>query len=336
MTTKRAILLEALDAWHAEGALDEHAWKFLSSRYRSGPPEPDLDAPLVAPRGAPDANAPPTTRTQGPQRSFAADAMQFVGGLLVGAALVALVIFLDVSDDAKPWAFLGLGLVLLAPAAAALYRGAPIGLVEAGLAGGLVPLVVGAGAAPDQYDIIVPALVALIAVGVTLLRRGEGASTLVAMGVYSFATARATILQDGLFGGGGDPTLRWTWLLALLAYMGLLLVWRHRLWALISLAIVVGPIALAFASILDLSHMSSTNAELVMGAFLGGLLVPGIALGSRGLVAGAAAGLTIDAIAFASTIGGPGTAVILLLALGGLLVWQAEVVRRYFKREQAP
>ncbi|HUR68398.1 MAG TPA: hypothetical protein VM370_04070 [Candidatus Thermoplasmatota archaeon] len=327
MTSKRAILLEALDAWHAEGALDEDAWKFLRSRYQGAAPDPDLDGELAG-----GASAAPTTTARAPRRSFAADAMQFVGGLLVGAALVALTIYLDVGSAAQPYYLLALGVVLLGPAIFGALRHAPSGLVEAGLAGGLVPLAVAAGIAASQRDLLVPALVTAAALGITLLRRAEGASTLVAGAVYALGTASATLLQEGLFGGTQDPGARWAWLALLLVYVGILLVWRHKLWATIGLALLVAPIAGAFALVLDLGTFPSTTAELLMGAFLGALLVPGILLGSRGLVAGAAAGLTIDAIVFASDVGGPGTAVVLLLALGGLLVWQAELVRRYFRR----
>jgi hypothetical protein len=71
--------------------------------------------------------------------------------------------------------------------------------------------------------------------------------------------------------------------------------------------------------------------ELLVGAFLGALTGMGVWLGVRGLVASAAAGLTIDAVVFAFDVGGALTAVFVLLALGSLLVWQGQGIRRYFR-----
>lgn len=331
MSTKRGILLEALDAWRAEGALDDDTWRFLRSRYENAPGADELDAPLDhVGRTPPSETSHAATRAPRP-KGFAADAMQFVGGLLVGAGLVALVVFFDIAEREAGWAMAALGALLLVPASLGAWRGAPHGLVEAGLAGALVPLSVGAATAMGQDDIVLPLLVAAVTVAITALRRGEGASVLTAAASFTLAMAAATIGQERLLGEEVLPQ-RWAWLISLLAYAAFLLLWRTRTWVSVTLGLLVAPLAGAFAVILDaMDTLTSVGAELVMGAFLGALLAVGIALRVRGLVAGAAAALTIDALVFAFDVGGPGTAVVVLLALGGLLVWQAQFVRGYFR-----
>lgn len=326
MSTKRRILLAELASWRDEGILDEATYFLLRSRYEHAPPSDALDRELAAP-------AAPT----GERRSFAADSMQFVGGLLLGAGLVALVVFLDLAEGAGAYALLLLGALLLSPAMLGAWRGAPPGLVEAGLAGGLVPMLVANGLAmqtggSDPTRLFVPLLVAATCVGVLLLRRGQGPSTLVAGGGFVWSSAAATLLREDVLFGEPQMTTRWMWFLALLALGALLLVWRGRLWTEISLGALVAPATLAFGLLLDPLHLAELGTQLAIGAFLAPVLVGGVVLGSRGLVTGAAAGLTIDAVAFAFEIGGPGTAVVVLLALGGLLVWQAEAVRRYYRR----
>lgn len=373
MTSKRRILLDALDAWRAEGALDEGAWRFLRSRYENAPKNADLDAILAPARdaatpagavttpaataseasappagasaaavGASDISASPGTafaRTSARlsdlerrPRSFAADAMQFVGGLLVGAGLVALVLYLDVPEGDAPWWMAGLGALLGAAATFGALRAAPSGLVEAGMAGALVPLTVGAGGAIAHDDVTLPSLVALASVGVLVLRRGAGPSALTAAAAFAFTSAAATVLQEGIF-GDEDPVARWLWFATLLGFGALLLVRRERAWIGATLGLYVVPLAIGCGLVLDLvPDLTSVGMELGLGAFLGALFALGLAWGVRGLVAGAVAGLTVDAVTFAFDVGGPGTAVVVLLALGGLLVWQAELVRSYFRR----
>lgn len=306
MSARRTILLDALEAWRRDGLVDEPTYARLRERVHAEP-EPA-------------------------RRGFAADAMQFVGGLLLGAGLVALVVFLDLAERVEPWAFLAVGAPLVALGVAGALRRAAPGLVEAALAGGLVPMLVAVGASFDEgVSLAVPALVALAGIGIVVLRRGEGPSVLVASVAFVWGSARATLLRDDFLMEAPDMTMRSLWLLALLGYGALLVVWREKLWTAISLGLLVAPLTLAFGLLLEPLELESVAMELAIGAFLGALLGVGIWLRSRGLVAGAAAGLTVDAVTFAFDVGGAGTAVVVLLALGGLLVWQAEFVRGYLR-----
>ena len=117
--TPREALLHEIDAWHAEGLITPEQWATLRARY---PPEP------------------PGERTRS-----AADWLQLVGGLLLGAAVVAFVAFaigLDASDRRVPALAMmgGSAIALIGAFALEQWRGdARPGLVEALLAAALVP-----------------------------------------------------------------------------------------------------------------------------------------------------------------------------------------------------
>lgn len=334
MPTKRGMLLDEIDQWREEGILDEHTHRVLRSRYENTVRSPEMDreifAPISAVKAPPGAPTDAAPESSAAPRSFAADSMQFVGGLLVGAGLVALVIFLDLQASA-PYILLLLGALLLAPAMVGAFRGSHPGLVEAGLAGGLVPMLVGVARSMDfpASDLVVPLLVAVVCIGVVALRRGEGASTLVAGGGFAWTLAAATVLRDrGTFGSAEQATL---WFLSLCAFAVLLAVWRGKRWTEITLAVLVLPATIALVLLLQPYELAYLGTQLAIAVWLAPVLALGILFRSRGLVTGAAAGLTLDAIAFSFEVGGAGTAVVVLLALGGLLVWQAEAVRRYYR-----
>lgn len=310
---RRDVILEELRRWRAEGAIDAHTARALEARYQAEGPAPAAAAPRKS--------------------GFATGALQFVGGLLLGAAVVALVIFLDVDDDVAPWLMLLLG-ASAAGVGLALHASMPEreGLGEALLSAGLIPIVVAAVFSLDgseSPDLFLGLLAAAAAVAAHALRKGRGPSVIVAGAGFTVASFAVADFQ--LFFGEPNLGRRLLWLAALLGYLGLLLAWRRETWSTVGLALFVGPLVMGFLFVLEGFGVHDTVAiELLLGGWLALLLGVGIWLGNRGLVTGAAAGLTIDAIAFAFELGGPGTAVVVLLALGGLLVWQAEFLRAWF------
>lgn len=334
-TTRREILRRELDAWHAEGVLDEATYRLLRSRYDHAPPG-ELDAPLVSPGGggAGAASGRPEPVRPGEaedRRSRAADVTQFVGGLLVGAAMVALVVFLGYDGAAAELPLAMLGGVLLAGAVAAQLRVGEThaSLVEAAYAAGLVPLGVAAAMGFDNDAALGPLVLALV-VGAHAFKRGRGAS--IALCAIVFAIGSAAVSMQ-LFDDtrGTQPGL---WLVLLSGYLALTLVWRRDRWSDVSAGLLVLPMTLAYLFLLDQAFETDSTLllEVAVALFLGALFGIGLWLSSRGLVAAAAAGLTIDAIVFAFDLGGAGTALVVLLALGGFLVWQGQAIRAYFAK----
>lgn len=325
---RRAVILEELRRWREEGAVDEATLRALEARYATE------DGGAIPPSTGPSARAHPSgKRGAGPRSGFATNALQFVGGLLLGAALVALVLFLDLRPHQQPWVLLLLGGASVA-GGLALHAVAPArdGLAEALLAAGFVPLGLAGpfASSGDVSPLVVGLLAAALSVAVHVARRGRGPVVIMAGAAFAIATFAAT--DAGRFFSDESLPHRLLWLTGLLLYLVLLLAWRRQTWSTVGLALFVLPLTLGFGLVLDAASLSndSTQMELLLGLWLGALLAIGLVLGNRGLVAGAAAGLTIDAVAFAFDLGGPGTAVVVLLALGGILVWQAELLRGYF------
>lgn len=323
MPTRREIILDELDRWLADGTLTPEEHARLRARYASDAEAARLDAPLGA--GAATVGAVPRDA----RGSFAVNAMQFVGGLLLGAALVALAFFLKLDGAALPWGLFlfgvagvggGIALQFLAPDRD--------GLVEALLAAGLVPVAL-SGLAPDSPT-LVGTLAMALAVITFVLRRGRGPSVVVAGAAFvvaSFGAAGPEFL-------GESTRTAYIWWALLIGFGCLMLVWREEAWTSAGFALYVGPLVAAFLFVADQEWQVAEGAplELLVGGYLALLLLGGILLGIRGLVAGSATGLTVDAVVFAADLGGPGTAVVVLVVLGGLLVWQAELVRAYFGR----
>lgn len=328
MTTRRSIVLDALDRWHAEGQLDEATYLRLRSR-----------AEEEAASGADETLSRAEPREG--RSAFAMNALQLVGGLLLGAALVALVVFLDLARDASSWALLLLGLGPYAGAVAMRLlarRGNAAfvsreGLEEALWAAALVPIA--ASPMPAQERVVAWIALAL-AVGAYVTRQGRGPSVVLAGAAYAVAAVAAVPDPFGFGAEAANAGARYLLWTLFLAFGALLLVWRQETWTTVGLALYVIPLVGSLLPLLDLWGIhGDSQIQLAIGVYLGLLLVLGVALGNRGLVTGAAAGLTIDAVWFAAELGGPGTAVVVLLVLGGLLVWQAEFLRNYFRRRAA-
>lgn len=317
MPTRREIILEELAKWRAEGVITNEQHAAMAARYQTEDAllNEQLDAAVAREE----------------RGSFAVAAMQLVGGLLLGAALVALTFYLNLEGASAGWTLLLFGAVGLGAGAAMhfLAEGRE-SLEEALLAAGFVPLAIAPfpGMEVDVESLIAGPAV-LLAIAVYILRRGRGPSALLA-GAAFVATSFALVGPE-IFESDASPPYLW-WAL-LLGFGGLMLVWREEAWTSAGFGLYVAPLTAAFAmSVAEWGIREETPMQLILGAYLGVFLAIGVLLGIRGLVAGAAAGLTIDAVAFAANLGGPGTAVIVLVVLGGLLVWQAEFLRAYFRR----
>jgi hypothetical protein len=259
-----------------------------------------------------------------------------VGGLLLGAAALALMQLLGLQGTSG-------ALILLALGGGACIAGVVLdraGGKTAGLAEALVAMgLVAASVAPfldmrgdGAQSTILGTASAAIALAVLLGWREPAPAT--ALATVAFAVASGAATQNGNLGTSQAQHLAW-WL-ALLGWGALLLRWRGQAWASVSLGLLVAPLAVAFGLFVNAQPSpSSVGFELIMGLFLAILVGIGVATGDRGLTTGASGGLVIDAVVFAFDVGGAATAFVLLLALGGLLIWQAELLRGYFRRRDA-
>lgn len=247
-----------------------------------------------------------------------------LAGILLGAAaIVVLVVGLDVGEATTP--FLVTGLLLMAGGAGLRFATTKAPLADAVLAAGLVPLTV--AAFPDGGEYVLPFT---LGAPLALLFWRRDATFLPSLAVVAFSVAAAASFFK-LFEGTAEVP----WLLAQLALLGGIVasdrLLRHRDSALAA-GLAVAAFALAFVMFLDETDLatSSEASELVLGVVMLVVLGVGVAIRHRGLVVGAAAVVGIDAIVFAFDVGGVLLGVGILVALAGVLVWQAETLKRYF------
>lgn len=254
-------------------------------------------------------------------------AVNVTGGVLLGAALAAVVLLFVPIGPAQPLAAFGLALLCIVGVHhVEARRGA--GVAEAGLAAALV------AAASIPFYVEAPpalgALAAIVAVWVTLVRRGASFLSILSVPAY-FVGARHATGTDML--RGSDVLAELAFLLALVAYGALLVGQRHARWARAALAAHALGIVLAVFPFLDALGVTDAGiAALAVATTLGAILALGVRLGERTLVATTGAVLAAAASAFAFLALGPALAAIVLLCTGAALVWQAEKLLGYFRR----
>jgi len=316
--TKREIILDEIDRWRGEGLLDEDEYLFMRGRYDQGAPTLALDAPTALDVQARRGRVPSAPTT-------AAYVTHLVGGILLGAALVALVQFFAPVGIAQPLLALGIAVsCIVAAFVAEAHRG--ILAAEAGFAAGLMA----AGSVPF-YAMTLPVLgivTGILAVGVLLLRRGKTPIALLAtVAFFVGAQGAARVDPFAIRAGAGEALF----IAALIAFGGILVAQRRERWGGIALGAHGLLLTLATFPLLDSAGVTDPGlAALAIGAVLGLLFLIGLRLDTRPLVATTSATLTLAAIAFAFLALGPALAAIVLLLLGSVLVWQAETVRGYF------
>jgi len=271
---------------------------------------------------------------QEPEASVAAQALYGVGGALLGAAAIALVVLLEPGEDVAGWALFGLALALGAfgvglalltrqqDLADALFTGALVAAVFAGLL--VLDLF---GGAPDGQAITT--LTALGSLALVWARGDRGLVPGVATAAFFVASGMAlSLLLDQ------EDAWSTAWLLVGLVYTASVAVLGRRLgrrWRAPVLGLCtfgVGAAVLVFTGTV-LDPRLKGAYELVLGAVQLALLGAGLALREKGLVVGAALIVAIDAIVFAFDVGGLALGLSVLLATAALVLWQARGLRRY-------
>lgn len=251
--------------------------------------------------------------------------LQALGGLVLGAAAIALIVFLDLPEDvARTWGLLAAVAALAAAGAALAATRQPF--ADAALVASLVPLVFAAMGSNDNVLCLVAAFVLPPAIGVW--RRDVTFVPPLAAVAFAAASgiALASWFQDSF-------TLTYATLMALAAAAAGWYASRGRVaWevasGLLVVALAVSVIMFYFDYDLDLGN---GGAELVVGAVLLVAVGLGVAFLRRGVLVGATGGLAIDAVVFAFDVGGLLFGVLTLLAVSGALLAAASAVRRYLE-----
>ena len=250
-------------------------------------------------------------------------------GVLLGAAGIALIVVGGGDPDRAQVPFLLVSLALLgAGLAIRLLLRKPL-LGDAFLVGALIPGVASGFGSREAFT----AWGLALATGLLVWRREGFVPPLAAI---AFTVGAASFSMQVLDGGSGSDRVEFvawtTFQVALLAGV----VARDRFLARRDDAATAALAAAGLAASLipffsDTVDLRSEGVEAALGACM--LVVAGRGAGMRlrGVVLGAAVALAVDAIVFGFDVGGPFTGTLTLLAVAGLLIWQAELVKRYFR-----
>lgn len=301
------LVLREARAWAAEGLLAAESLATIEARYSA-------DA-ARAPRD---------------DERLATLALYGVGGALLGAAAIALVVFLELDGSAVPYSFLALAVAFVAAGFGVSYGLKNESLADALMVAGLVATGAMAASGVEWVPFLAP--LALVAAPLLLGARRERRLVPFVASLEFYAGAAATIAAYDL----QEDLATWTFLAMAAAWLAFVLGigrmiaarWRPEALAVATIGLVPGVVMFSI-EILSLDFTGS--AELVLGAVMLAILWAGIALKERGMVVGAAAVIAVDAIVYAFDIGGVLTGVGVLVVTAAVMLWQAERIRRYFR-----
>lgn len=305
----RELVLEA-EAWVEEGVVSRAQADALRSRYATVLSQPGRYVPT--PRAGDRASG-----------GLLAEFLYALAGVLVGAAaLVVLVVGLATEE---PAAFAIVGAALIAAGLIVHLRWERRLVGDALLAAGLVPLTMASFPGGDD---LYGALAMVAAVALLLWRRDV--TFLPSLAVVAFTIGAAATFFE-LFERGEDLA----WFLAQTALLVGVVAGDRMLRgadSALAAALAVGAVAIPFTLLLDeQASMTSELAEISLGGLMLGALAVGVWLRHRGVAVGSAIVLGGDAVVFAFDVGGVLLGTGILLALAGVLVWQAEFLKRYLR-----
>lgn len=182
-------------------------------------------------------------------------------------------------------------------------------------------------------------VIAGLAIFVTIAQRGRSPLALLAAATF-FVGIRHAVQLDLLAGREAVPAA--ALFLALVAYGALLAAQAAHAaprraagaagapWAGIALALVGLLLVLAAFPLLDVAGVTDAGvAALCLGTLIGALLAFGVWTRIRPLATTMGVVLPLSILAFALLALGPALAAIVLVCLGGALLWQAENVRAF-------
>ncbi len=289
--------------WNQAGLVDDDALAAIEASYRVDASRPDGS------------------------RSAGATAVYGLAGILLGAAALAFVMLIDVSETAGSLIWLGIGLAAAA-VAAALVAAKQNDLADALFLAALIPLT--AMSAPQTSVGDALSIVSVLApLALLAARLGRVLPPIAATIAFIVATGFA-VDKLSLTGPAGE--LLWAGLATgWLVLLSLINVVKRDTLPSVALALAVVGLTPSYIMYLfegfDPSFRGGT--ELMLGIPMLGILIAGLGLRERGIVLGAAIVLAADAIVFAFDVGGLGLGLSVLIGTAiALLVLAATVLRR--------
>lgn len=301
------VVLREARAWAAEGLLPAASLATVESRY----------APVAA-RATPE------------DERLATLALYGVGGALLGAAAIALVVFLELDGAVVPYSFLALAAAFTAAGFAVSIGMRNESLADALFVAGLVSTGAMAGSGAEWVPFLSP--LGLVAAPILLGLRRERRLVPFVAALEFYVGAVATLTAYDLVAEVASTTflvLAAAWLAFVFGFGRMIAArWRAEALAVATIGLTPGVVMFTL-EVLALDFRGA--AELVLGAVMIGVLWAGIASKEKGMVVGAAAVIAVDAIVYAFDIGGVITGVGVLVATAAVMLWQGERIRKFVR-----
>lgn len=312
------LALDLARQWNREGLLPASSLPQIESRY------------------AEDARDDPARET------FGSSVLYALGGVLLGAAVFAFLILLEqngfVSDSERvaPWLFAAWGLVCLGAAI-----GVDLGLHKSALSESFyVASLVAMTAAgfPRGHELPVIFVSLAFALGVLAYRRLRFMLPTLALIAFNVAFAGLVWIR---IERTSDEAAVTTWFLFALAQLATLtFVAQRTKWPWPSFGLASATLLLAgtfVAFYLDVGHDILSpfdgDIEVFLALLMGLVMAAGFVLREKGAVLSSALVIAIDSIVFAFDVGELVGGLIAILAVSGLLIWQAGSLRRYLRED---
>jgi hypothetical protein len=275
------------------------------------------------------------------RESFGASVLYALGGILLGCAVFAFLVLLQDNagwsyqrvEDVSPWLFLAWGIVCSAAAFAidALAKKPRLG--DALHVASLVAVT--ASGFPRADELYLGFLAVAFAAGITYLRRARFMVPFLA--IVALNAGVASILF-GRIGAAGDEDVAFTiWFAYALVQVALLTgASRMTRWPWPTFTLAAATLLLAGSFVGFWSDMVEWrpfdgHLEVALALLMGATLAVGLVLREKGLVLASALVIAIDAVVFAFDVGEVVGGLVAILAVAGLLIWQAGALRRYLR-----
>ncbi|HWG91521.1 MAG TPA: hypothetical protein VNZ52_11800 [Candidatus Thermoplasmatota archaeon] len=307
-------LAEESTAWVQEGLITPDARDGILGRY--------ADPSLLTP-----------SRERARDHSALTVILYTLAGLLVGAATLALFFTLieNFNTQETNLPLLVMGILLLGAGAALKFSRPGFLFAESLLIAAIIPL---ATASVDENNRAFARPLLLLAAGALALyphfRLPVSALAIVGYGLAGF------MIIDVFFEGTEATGFFAALVLMAVLLASIVTVDRHVLGRDRTDATAVATIGLGIATAAWLGetmdmNWSSELIEVALGLVMLVVMGIGLLVSHRGIALGAAAVIAVDAIVFAFDVGGVFLGTVSLLAVAGLLIWQAEFLKRYLR-----
>jgi hypothetical protein len=318
------LALELARQWTGERLMPPASLQVLEARYRG-------DATRAA---DPDAE------------SFGSGVLYALGGILLGCAVFAFYVLLqdngafspEEGERVAPWLFLAWGVLC---SAGAFAIDLAVRRPRLGDAFHLASLVaVTASGFPDADGTYLGFVAMAFAAGVLWYRRERFLVSFLALSALNVALVSVLFGRVARVADEEAALTIWFWYaiaqLPLLAVASRKTTWP---WPTMSLAaatlLVAGTFLGYYFDVLEeVLPDFPGDAEVYVAVLMGAALAIGLALREKGMVLAAALAIAIDAIVFAFDVGDLVGGLLALLAVAGLLIWQAGALRRYLREDE--